>query len=155
MIPADGPTAQPRAARRFHLCSTEKTMATTTLASFTDTDLHHHLDGASDADLDRLEFGVLGIDMQGILRRYNQFESKAAGLSPDRVLGHAVFTVVAPCMNNFMVAQRFEDALVSHQPLDDTIDYVLTLRMRPVKVRLRLLSEPGSAWRYVLVQRSI
>lgn len=130
-------------------------MSITTLVSFTDTDIHHHLDLASDADLDQLDFGVLGIDSQGNLRRYNRFESKAAGLSPDRVLGHALFTVVAPCMNNFMVAQRFEDALASRQPLDDTIDYVLTLRMRPVKVKLRLLSEPGSACRYVLVQRSI
>jgi hypothetical protein len=30
---------------------------------------------------------------------------------------------------------------------------VLTLRMRPVKVKLRLLAEAGSAQRYVLVQR--
>jgi hypothetical protein len=34
-----------------------------------------------------------------------------------------------------------------------TIDYVLTLRMRPVKVQLRLLSQPGEGMRYVLVQR--
>jgi len=37
--------------------------------------------------------------------------------------------------------------------LDETIDYVLTLRMRPVKVALRLLSTPGNATRYVLVKR--
>jgi hypothetical protein len=56
-------------------------------------------------------------------------------------------------MNNFMVAQRFEDAVDDASSLDDTIDYVLTLRMRPVKVKLRLLADPGSAMRYVLVQR--
>jgi hypothetical protein len=52
-----------------------------------------------------------------------------------------------------MVAQRFEDAVDDASSLDDTIDYVLTLRMRPVKVKLRLLADPGSAMRYVLVQR--
>ncbi|OYW26611.1 MAG: phosphonate transporter, partial [Methyloversatilis sp. 12-65-5] len=61
--------------------------------------------------------------------------------------------VVAPCMNNFMIAQRFDDAQQDGSALDDTIDYVLTLRMRPVKVKLRLLARPGSDLRYVLVHR--
>lgn len=69
------------------------------------------------------------------------------------MVGSALFTVVAPCMNNFMVAQRFEDAAAEATTLDTSIDYVLTLRMRPVKVKLRLLASPGSAMRYVLVQR--
>ena len=71
------------------------------------------------------------------------------------MLGHDLFTVVAPCMNNFLVAQRFEDAAAAGAALDATIDYVLTLRMRPVKVRLRLLSAPEGPHRYVLVQRSL
>jgi hypothetical protein len=33
------------------------------------------------------------------------------------------------------------------------IDYVLTLRMRPVKVKLRLLAGKGQTMRYVLVER--
>jgi photoactive yellow protein len=69
------------------------------------------------------------------------------------VLGHPLFTMVAPCMNNFMVAQRFEDALASGTALDATMDYVFTLRMRPVKVTLRLLSDPSNALRYVIVRR--
>ena len=90
-----------------------------------------------------------------MVRRYNSFESKAAGLSPQRVLGSSLFDVVAPCMNNFLVAQRFEDALAESATLDDTINYVLTLRMRPVKVHLRLLAAPDSALPYVLVHRPI
>jgi photoactive yellow protein len=85
--------------------------------------------------------------------RYNRHESEAAGLTPPRVLGQPLFTNVAPCLNNFMVAQRFEDAAADASELDDTIDYVLTLRMRPVKVKLRLLASAGSQTRYVLVQR--
>jgi hypothetical protein len=57
-------------------------------------------------------------------------------------------------MNNYLVAQRFEDAAAIGDTLDDIIDYVLTLRMRPVKVRLRLLAAAGAAYRYVLVQRA-
>jgi len=121
--------------------------------SFSNAALFDYLDRASDAELDNLDFGVIGMDDATQVRRYNRFESAAAGLSPDRVIGHALFTVVAPCMNNFMVAQRFEDAQQDGSVLDDTIDYVLTLRMRPVKVKLRLLARPGSGLRYVLVHR--
>jgi photoactive yellow protein len=116
-------------------------------------DLHTRLEALDDAGLDHLDFGVIGIDADGAVRRYNTFESKCAGLARPRVLGHPLFTVVAPCMNNFMVAQRFEDANVGGTTLDATIDYVLTLRMRPLKVKLRLLAAPGLSGRYVLVHR--
>ncbi len=129
-------------------------MSTTQTVSFSDPALQAELDRCSNDELDALDFGVIGIDAQGVVHRYNSFESKAAGLSNQRVLGQPLFTVVAPCMNNFMVAQRFEDALASGSTLDATVDYVLTLRMRPVKVRLRLLAAPGGASRYVLVQRT-
>lgn len=107
------------------------------------------------AELDELDFGVIGFDQEGVVRQYNATESKFAGLSPSRVLDHPLFTVVAPCMNNYLVAQRFEDAAVAEQALDATIDYVLTLRMRPVKVKLRLLAAPRAPLRYVLVQRQV
>jgi photoactive yellow protein len=122
--------------------------------AFQQADLLERIDGLADTEIDTLDFGVIGFDGDGIVRRYNAFESQCAGLAPQRVLGHALFTVVAPCMNNFLVAQRFEDAAAAAAVLDATIDYVLTLRMRPVKVRLRLLAAPGAAMRYVLVHRS-
>ena len=116
-------------------------------------ELASRLDACSTEELDQLDFGVIGFDANTEVSRYNAFESQAAGLSPQRVLGQPLFTNVAPCMNNFMVAQRFDDALEQNIGLDETVDYVLTLRMRPVKVALRLLSSPGSATRYVLVKR--
>ena len=128
-------------------------MSTLQALHFSDTGLLPALQQLSDADLDMLEFGVIGIDASDVVRRYSAFESRMAGLSPQRVLGHPLFTVVAPCMNNFMVAQRFVDAATAALPLDVTIDYVLTLRMRPVKVKLRLLAAPGEGMRYVLVLR--
>ncbi|WP_394788087.1 phosphonate transporter [Rhodoferax sp.] len=120
---------------------------------FDDADMAARLAAVSPAELDGLDFGVIGFDVETVVTAYNAFESKAAGLSPERVLGQPLFTVVAPCMNNFMVAQRFDDAVAQGEPLDATIDYVLTLRMRPVKVALRLLAQPGLAMRYVLVNR--
>lgn len=106
-----------------------------------------------DATLDTLGFGVIGFDGQDRVRRYNAFESQAAGLRPERVLAQDLFSVVAPCMNNYLVAQRFIDAREAGAALDETINYVLTLRMRPTKVQLRLLAEPGAELSYVLVHR--
>ncbi len=117
-------------------------------------DLGAQLDAFDAAQLDTLEFGVIGFDAATVVHRYNSFEERCAGLSPQRVLGFPLFTTVAPCMNNFMVAQRFEDAAANGDAaLDATIDYVLTLRMRPVKVQLRLLAGSHLKMRYVLVQR--
>ncbi|NMM37968.1 MAG: phosphonate transporter [Glaciimonas sp.] len=121
--------------------------------SFDQPDLNDRLETLNADGLDQLDFGVIGFDSKTVVRLYNEFESKAAGLTSQRVLGHPLFTVVAPCMNNFLVAQRFEDAVETGTALDVTIDYVLTLRMRPVKVALRLLAAPRAAIRYLLVNR--
>ena len=128
-------------------------MTTAQTLAFTDTGLLDQLTRATDGELDELEFGVIGFDADGLVSRYNAFESRLAGLSPSRVLGHPLFTMVAPCMNNYMVAQRFDDARGAGTTLDVTLDYVFTLRMRPAKVTLRLLSDPSSALRYVIVLR--
>jgi len=118
---------------------------------FAQTDIHSEIETLDDPGLDSLDFGVIGFDGDTVVRRYNAFDSKCAGLTSARVVGQPLFTVVAPCMNNYLVAQRFEDAAANSLVLDATIDYVLTLRMRPAKVSLRLLASPGRRLRYVLV----
>jgi photoactive yellow protein len=111
------------------------------------------LNALDDVALDALDFGVIGFDGDGIVRRYSSVESRLAGLPAERVLGLHLFGVVAQCMNNYLVAQRFEDANTAAVALDATIDFVLTLRVRPVRVKLRLLAEPGQALRYVAIRR--
>lgn len=108
-----------------------------------------------DAQRDALPFGVIGFDAVGIVRSYNVIESRSTGLSRATVVGSDLFKVVAPCMNNFMVAQRFEDAVSSNLPLDAVIDYVLTFRMRPTQVQLRMMSEPAAPLRFLAIQRRI
>ncbi|WP_338413870.1 phosphonate transporter [uncultured Sphaerotilus sp.] len=120
---------------------------------FTQNDLPDALLTLDRDGLDALEFGVIGFDAATIVRDYNACESRMAGLSRERVIGLPLFTAVAICMNNVMVAHRFEEAAETGVALDVTIDYVLTLRMRPQRVQLRLLAWPGEARRFVLIQR--
>ncbi|MEM8511370.1 photoactive yellow protein [Massilia sp. MP_M2] len=107
----------------------------------------------SDGELDELPFGVIGFDVEEKIYIYNVPEARWAGLDKNRVLGTSMFEIVAPCMNNYLVAQRFKDAFQQHETLDATLDYVLTFRMRPTLCALRLLAEPTSRIRFILVSR--
>ena len=107
------------------------------------------LDALSKDEIDKFPFGVVGLSPDGIVEVYNASESKLAGLPADTVIGSHFFLNTAQCMNNFMVAQRFEDEL----EIDAIIDFVLTFRMRPTPVRLRLLKSVEVARRYILIER--
>ncbi len=107
------------------------------------------LESMSDEDRDALPFGVVGFGADTIVQTYNATEARMSGLDPSTVMGVPFFDAVAQCMNNFLVAQRFED----EPDIDDIVPYVLTLRMRPTKVRLRLLADAGMSRRYILIER--
>ncbi len=98
---------------------------------------------------DQLPFGVVGLDAEGIVKIYNETEARLAGLHAEKVLGCSFFNAIAQCMNNFLVAQRFED----EPELDATIPFVLTLRMRPTPVRLRLMASRSAPLRFILIDR--
>ncbi len=107
------------------------------------------LDAATAEALDLLPFGVIGLDAEGTAVAYNATESRLAGLRPERVLGRPFFLAIGVCMNNYLVAQRLAD----EPELDAILPYVLTFRMRPTPVRLRLLRHPGVARRFLLIER--
>lgn len=107
------------------------------------------LEAMSPGQTDALNFGVVGLSDDGRVELYNSTESKLAGISAATVMGTAFFLTTAQCMNNFMVAQRLTD----EAELDVTLPYVLTFRMRPTPVTLRLLKSPASKRSYLLILR--
>lgn len=122
--------------------------------AFDSAQLCERLQDMPSVDLDELPFGVIGFDAQGLVARYNRYESTAAAFPADTVMGQHLFIELAPCLNNYLIAGRFEDAAQQHEPLDETMPYVLTFRMRPTRVRLRLLASPAHALRFILVLRA-
>jgi photoactive yellow protein len=119
--------------------------------------LLQYLAALDEAGLDALGFGVIGFgkEPEAIVQRYNAFERQASGLEPSRVEGLELFSVVAQCMNNYLIAQRFDDAVAEGSELDATLPYTLTFRMKPTPVMLRLLSSPTHAVQYVAIQRAL
>jgi photoactive yellow protein len=109
------------------------------------------LDQGDSVFLDSLSFGVIGFSDSRIVEIYNATEASYARLRPETVLGQHLFLTVAVCMNNFMVAQRYDD----EAQIDTVIDYVLTFRMRPTPVRMRLIKHPELRYNYLLIQRPI
>ena len=106
------------------------------------------LGAMSEAALDGLSFGVVGLDSENVVEVYNALEERYSGLPRGIVVGRHFFSDVAPCMNNYMVAERLAEA-----SLDVTLPYVLTFRMRPTPVRLRLLRASEASRRWVLIAR--
>jgi photoactive yellow protein len=106
------------------------------------------LEAASEEALDAAPFGIVRMGGDRRVLFYNRYESRLSGLSPGSVKGRNFFEDVAPCTNNFLVAQKFIDFV----ELDEVLDYVFTFRMRPTNVRLRLLKSEASAHEYLLVQ---
>lgn len=107
------------------------------------------LERMEEAALDALPFGVVGMARDGQVDRYNRTESELAGLPTSQVVGQNFFHEVAPCTNNFLVSQRFLDEPV----LDETLPYVLTVRMRPTRVTLRMLKSEDVERMYLLIRR--
>ncbi|HEY0793220.1 MAG TPA: hypothetical protein VGD78_19305 [Chthoniobacterales bacterium] len=105
-----------------------------------------YLEKAGAAALDATDFGVIRMRTDGTVIAYNAYESRLSGLSKTSVMEKCFFTEVAPCTNNFMVAEQF------NRPgaLDAELDYVFTYRMKPTKVRLRLLRRLNAAEQYLL-----
>ena len=99
-------------------------------------------------ELDTLNFGIIGFDDAAKVVIYNAFEASSAALRQERVLGKNLFLEIAPCLNNAMVAQRFEN----EPELDVIISYVLALRMRPIPVRMRLLKKMDNSTRFLLIE---
>lgn len=108
------------------------------------------LDAMTDDDLDALDYGVVKMDLTGKVTAYNTVEAEFSGISKDRVIGRNFFVEVAPCTNNFMIAQKYHD----NDVLDQQIDYIFTLKMRPTPVKLHLLKQSEAGSMYLVVNRA-
>ncbi len=106
------------------------------------------LDALTADALDSISLGVIRMDAASEVVAYNKLESELSGLAPQNVIGRNMFGEVAPCMNNFMVAEKYQ----ADGDLDEVLDYVFTYRMKPTPVRLRLLKKSTANHAYLVVE---
>jgi photoactive yellow protein len=106
-----------------------------------------HLASLTDVELDALPYGVVGIDDEGVVTRYNATEANFTHLKADQVIGQNFFTQIAKCTNNSLVMGQFFKG-ISAGNLDVKIHYTFTYVMRPTNVIMHLIrcQETRSNW---------
>lgn len=105
----------------------------------------------SDDELNLIDFGITGLDNDFMVTRYNKYLVNLSGVSIQSAVGFHYFSNIAPCMNNFMVSQKLEDAIDEGTSIDETINYVLSVKMKPTKVKIRLVYNSDLMVSYVLI----
>jgi photoactive yellow protein len=102
--------------------------------SFNESNLLHWLDTHNEDDFDKLSFGVVRMDYDGMVTAYSHVLPALAGVARPNAVSKHFFTQVGPCTNNFMVAEKYNAPV-----LDETLPYILTYITKPTPVQLRLL----------------
>ncbi|MGK0407613.1 MAG: photoactive yellow protein [Roseivirga sp.] len=119
------------------------------LITFYVPELFQLLEDFDNQDFDNFNFGIIKMNKQGDIQAYNKYEADLAANDQQQVLGKNFFTQIAPCTNNFLVAEKYSNLT---EELDETLDYIFTYRMRPTAVTLRLLSNSISTNQYLIVR---
>ena len=111
------------------------------------------LDTLSGTELDELPVGVIQLDRDGTVLRYNETESSLARLSPADVVGRNFFRDIAPCTAVRDFQGRFEEG-VAREDLDATFEYRFRFPDDRVKdVTITLSYRPHTAAVWVVVER--
>ncbi len=80
------------------------------LPDFETTNLAEAIEALTGDEIDRLPFGVIGLDAQGVVRLFNKTEANLSGYGERPTHGKIFFTDIAPCMNNSHFKGRIEKA---------------------------------------------
>jgi photoactive yellow protein len=113
------------------------------------------VDDRSDDELDALPFGVICLDDEGTILRYNLYESRFARLDRNTVIGRGFFTEVAPCTRTEAFEGRFR-AFVEKggeaAPL--RFDFLFDFKFGAQHVSIELCRAASAPRYYLLVNRT-
>lgn len=105
------------------------------------------LDEQSNETLDQLNFGLVKMNKSSVVLFYNKAEESITGVKSENTIGKQFFTQIAPCTNNFLVAEKYNQSI-----LDEQVQYIFTYVTQPIPVQLRLLKGDGDN-QYMLVKK--
>lgn len=113
------------------------------------------VDACTDAELDALPFGVIGLDAKGVILRYNLYESRLARLDRNQVVGRTFFGEVAPCTRGDDFQGRFE-RFVAAPPVTgvERFDFVFDFRFGAQEVVVEIVRARSAERYYLLVNRT-
>jgi photoactive yellow protein len=113
------------------------------------------VDDLSDAELDALAFGVICLDVEGTILRYNLYESRLARLDRNQVIGRNFFNEVAPCTH----CEAFEGrvrafAARGSEAGVERFDFVFDFKFGAQTVTVELIRAADAPRFYLFVNRT-
>ena len=106
----------------------------------------------TDEELDALQFGVICLDPQGKILRYNLAESRLARLDRAQVLGKNFFKRVAPCTATPEFEGRVRAFFASTAPLE-RFAYLFDFKFGAQQVEVELVRVADNTSVYLLINR--
>lgn len=92
------------------------------------------LDALNEEELDALPFGVIALDTEGRIARYNMAEARFARLDRSQVLGRSFFGEVARCTDTPEFKGRFAKLTSDDKAATVTFDFVFAFRFGAQRV---------------------
>ncbi len=112
------------------------------------------LERLSPQALDQLPYGVIALDLDGRILRYNQAESRFARLDRAQVLGRTFFGEVAPCTATPEFQGRFQVLAATGAPgATVRFTYIFDFKFGAQLVDIELVRGRTQPWILVLVNR--
>jgi photoactive yellow protein len=105
----------------------------------------------SKQELDSLPYGVIQLDAEGTVLRYNKREAELSSLAQPKVVGKNFFKQVAPCTDIQEFYGRFRDGIVAGK-LHCTFRFHFAFKENPRNVTVTLFYNERDKTVWVLVQ---
>ncbi len=104
--------------------------------------------------LDRLPYGAISLDAEGVIRTYNTAEEELAGRTRDRTIGRNFFTDVAPCTDVQEFAGRYRDMVARHRAACEEIRFGFAFPGGTVQVRIVIYYSPEQRRGILLIEKT-
>ncbi len=119
--------------------------------TFDDIDIVTTIESLDNQSVDRLPFGVVRLDDDGVVQMFNVTEAELSGYGARPKLGKNFFLDIAPCMNTPEMRGRIDTARKTGA-VDIEIGWIGDFKDRDGELRIRALSaSSGGIW--ILVSR--
>ena len=105
----------------------------------------------SNEELDTLPFGVIGLDDQGFVLQYNQYECTLAHRTKEDTIGKDFFQEIAPCTKSPIFSGLFFHG-VQQDNLCAFVSYFFDFRSNPTHVWIHMHRCPTKT-NWILVQK--
>jgi len=105
-------------------------------------------------DFDRLPFGVIELDEDGIVLSYNKAEAELSGLDAKRVVGRDFFNSVAPCANVNAFAGKYRELISANVTARIQLDFVFVFEDGEIIVDIVILFNKLTRTSLILVKKA-